>query len=185
MVGEWKSTKSAGGNLKSGLACTALTGQGRRMNLNVHFESLLKAFSSDTTKVHPNIFHNIYILSTSIQRKNRTNISSSWFMHQIFSTENFLNYLHCTVCPFFCQWPTPLWMIGLMTIMKWLKRHILTLYKTKPVSLQHSIECGQGQNKWNTEISTTRKTEVCIILHTWVKLNWIESWQSIAFSEYN
>ena len=34
--------------------------------------------------------------SKNFIQKKQTNISSSWFMHQIFSTENFLNNLHCS-----------------------------------------------------------------------------------------
>ena len=96
MVGEWKSTKSAGGNLKSRLASSALHWTGRENEFKCPLGITLESFLLRHCEVHLNIFHNIYILSISIRRKNRTNISSSWFMHQIFSTGNFLNYLHCS-----------------------------------------------------------------------------------------
>ena len=125
------------------------------------------------SKYFPQYLHFIHIDPEKKQNKyfffmvHASNIFN-WEFSQLFALQSSVH--------FFCRCPAPLWLIGLMTGMKWLKRHILTLYKTMPESLQHSIECGQWQNQleWNTQ-----GKQKYVIVHTWVKL--ILDWVMIIY----
>ena len=77
--------------LTRGLSDQTLLGRGTSMNLNVHKESLESFYL-----VHLNISASQDLLWALLIKSCAISIPNIllWFMHQIFLTENFLNYLH-------------------------------------------------------------------------------------------